>query len=1280
MQIKKLKLHGFKSFPDKTEIQLDAPITALVGPNGCGKSNVVDAIKWVLGSQSPKSLRGNEMEDVIFKGSSSRQSLGFAKAEFVLDNSDGEIDLDYSEVSIGRKLYRSGESQYLINGEEVRLKDIDELLYDTGIGVENYSLIEQGRIDRVLDSSAKERRELIEEAAGISTFQARKREARRKLDRVQDDLDDVQNVLDELKKDIHSLKTQAGKARKYKEHKQKLDEKKLLLHIDQYQELVEEEKQLREEWEQTKEKRSEVQDKMESTLSEAEKLTQNLEELNQKRSSLKDEKNQRDKELLNVKNSIKNIQERLTSAKEDHQRLSEEDLEELAARIEELEEEIQEAQNQRSTFEDKRKELVEEKQHLDDRVDQLTARRSTHQSQRDELDNRLSEISENQQEIKRSLQDISERRDRIKENIKEFYDRKRKLTKKLDDHRNELTEISEQIEEHEHQIQRHQEGVAILHRAKHKKENEYRTVKNDLEEVSDERSELRSRIKYLESLEDQQAGLSKGTKSVLNTFDPAEHEDVLGLLGGMITFTELGHRTIQGLLDPLLEFVVVRDWPTARKVIATARESEGDVGVLVLSALEEAERTKHSRRNPANSPIDHLSLKKKTNRISTDQRNASHALKTQPTTRTVTVPLVFHENRRNGCRPLDQYLQADPPFSRLIADLLSSYGFDRTMSAADANEHLFPPGIGCASHDTVTSTNRGLVYSRGETSVEDNVVDRRRTMEDLKSRTSSLSEREERLKSSADRLESGLESVEKALSNSRSRIYETKVELKHLKERRSRMKTLIEEHEEEQSTLEQKISDQKEEDQQLEQRRDEMKTELDQLQEEKQDLEQTLDQTREKLQSVESDLQETREKKQKLDVEKAQLDEKIQNVDSLIQRHQKDRKTAQDRIESVQKRLSVLEERQEELREQLENKRSRKEELEEELDDLESELSSVRDRTSTLKERQQKKEEKREEIREAYASLQERANKLEVNLKEARANRENLEERADDHLDRDFEDALEEFDRPEEDVNREELREEVNELESTINRMGNVNLAALEQLEEKQERVDEIEKQEEDLKTSRRRLQRIIRKMKKESHKRFKTTFEQGKENFNDLFRKLFGGGKATLKAVFDDDDEDESETEEAVETSSSNGSVSSSDLLECGIEIKAQPPGKDMTNLSLLSGGERAMTSIALMMALFMLNPSAICILDEADAPLDESNLDLFIGLINEFTDLTQFLVITHKKKTITAADHVYGLTMQEDGVSQLISMDMENRVPDEYLQENPEEQPGSVAGTLAE
>ncbi len=1280
MQIKKLKLHGFKSFPDKTEINLNAPITALVGPNGCGKSNVVDAIKWVLGSQSPKSLGADQMEDVIFHGSSSRKPLGFAKAEFILDNSDGKIDLDYSEVSIGRKLYRSGESQYLINGEEVRLKDVNELLYDTGIGVENYSLIEQGKIDRVLNSSATERRELIEEAAGISTFQARRREAERKLDRVQDDLTDVQNVLDELKKDIHSLQTQAGKAKKYKEHKQKLEEKKLLLYVDKYQHLVEKEERLHQQWQEAKDERGEIEDKMSSVRNEEQELTQNITDLNEKLSSLKETKTNTEKKLINLDNRITTLENRRASTKKEYQRLSEEDLEDLAAQIEELDDEIEQIKKDRKSNEKKRQQLEREQSDLQEQMNQLKSTLTSYHNKKSQLDDKLTELRQNREDKKQSVRQISDRRERIKETIKEAYDRKRKLTSKLDEHQNDLENIQAEIDNNESEIEQLQGGVAVLRRASRKKFAEYTTIQQELERCEEVLSEMNSRLQYLESLEEKQAGLSKATRKILNDHPPDGENGVLGLLGSQITFTELGHQTIQGILDPFLKFIAVRDWQTAKQVIESTRDVEGNVGILVRSALARAS---------AGAKEIHRHVTARKNGYTVFKTNASpaedndfpsaslrHAGRTVQHAR---APLLVARRRSDGFKPLTQYLKTSPAFQKLILELLSSFGYNGSVQTEKCSEDLFPPAHAVARTNGMISNQKGVIYSRADTQVEDSVIDRRRNLKKLRQQKSTKSDKLHELEQQSGTLQDGLEEIHSTINNSLSNIYEKKVNLNHQRERVSWLQEQIEEHKQERTSLENQISEKKEKRRELSTRRKNLESALESLNEEESSIKEDVQKLEEKIENVQKDLDREQEKKQELDVRKAKLEEKIQNANSLISRHKQDREKANERIETVRNRLSDLEDKREEIHDKLEEKRSSKKALEKELEETDRKISKIQDRISKLKKRQNKKEKQREEIRESYKDLQRESNQLKMNLQAARKERETLEERADEQLDQNIEEAMDTINQPDEEINREKLKEEVSECKRKIDRMGNVNLAALEQLEEKKDRVEEIEAQEEDLKKSRRRLQRIIRKMKKESHKRFKETFEQGKENFNDLFRKLFGGGKATIEAVYDEE-EDSEEDEVLPDQHSGNGTASSENLLECGIEIKARPPGKETKNLSLLSGGERAMTSFALMMALFMLNPSAICILDEADAPLDESNLDLFIGLLDEFTDLTQFLVITHKKKTITAADRVYGLTMQEDGVSQLISMDMEKRIPEEYLQNNPEEQPGSVAGTVAE
>jgi len=1278
MKIKKLTLHGFKSFPDKTEIELDAPITALVGPNGCGKSNVVDAIKWVLGSQSPTSLRGEQMSDVIFKGSSSRKPIGFAKAEFVIDNEDGEIPVDYSEVVVGRKLYRSGESVYMLNGEEVRLKDINELLYDTGIGVENYSLIEQGQIDRVLSSSATERRELLEEAAGISTFQARKREAERKLDRVEDDLERVHDLLGELKKEIHSLKTQAGKARKYKERRDELAEKKRLLHLDRYESLLEKEEELYEEWREAKEERSQVQSRMTTVREDAQEVTQDLKERQEEVDDLTSKRDRAERKISDLENEIGRIQDRLENINEERNRLSEQRLDELAERVEELEEEIEEAERERSRKRETKQELDGELEELRAKIEEFESGLADLEEQERELNEKKERVQNDLEEKVRELDRTGDRLERLEENAERDRRELDELEAEEAKQEQERSELGDRIAEKRETIEQRRGDLALLRNTKIRKKKEKQTVESTLAEHRSRLETVQSELQYLRSLEEKQAGLSDATRAVLKTFDPdAADNDVHGLLGEDLDFTELGHETIQGPLEPYLTYVVVEDWDTARQVSRVARESEGHAGVLVRTAFE---------RRSGQTNVMWESIRRRTARGADDrQREASTEEPTGPVRPSVpSAPERGTSLRRadqgtpaaaGRSYSLNELVESDPARLRMVRELLRAQGIEEPIRESEQTD-AFPGSGSSVQRKGLVTSDRGMVFIRGERRPEESIVDRRQKMEEYRAERDELKEKIEGRQKTLDQIQTGLDAVEQSMKACRTKIYETQVDVESLEERIEWLDEQLDVNRKEQELLESNLSEYREERERLKEKRDQLGEVKERLEEHVRNVEEKRENLTEQKRKARSRLEGFRDEKQQLNVQRAQLEEQIENASDLIRRHRSDLEKTEDRIASLRDRMKALERKRDENIEKLEDRRAQKVKSKNNLETLQDRVEKKKAEKKDLEERRDELRQKTDRVRQAYHDLKDEVSELKVHYREAESNRENLEERAREQLDTDLSEAVESYDGDDASFDREQLETEVRDLEKKVDRMGNVNLAALEQLEEKQERAEEIEEQEEDLKTSRQRLQRIIRKMKNESRKRFKDTLEQGKENFNKLFRKLFGGGKATLEAVYDEDEE--SEDGEGGDASGEDGSRENADLLDCGIEIYAKPPGKEMSKLSLLSGGERAMTSLALMMALFMLNPSAICILDEADAPLDESNLDLFIGLLNEFTDLTQFLIITHKKKTIAAADQVYGLTMQEDGVSQLVSLDLEKRIPEEYIDEEPER--SSVAGTFRE
>ncbi|MFH0939487.1 MAG: chromosome segregation protein SMC [Planctomycetota bacterium] len=1208
MHLKRLEAFGFKSFADKVVFDFEPGVTCFVGPNGCGKSNIVDAVKWVLGEQSAKSLRGGEMLDVIFNGTTHRKALNFAEVTLLFDNTSGQLPLNAPEVSVTRRLFRSGESEYLINKAICRLRDVRELFWDTGIGTATYSIIEQGRVAALLEANSKDRRILFEEAAGIHKYKERKHIALRKLERVEQNLARLNDLLNEVDRNLKTVTRQAEKARKAKEITDKLRIIKLdlLLH-----EAFTSDTSLRE------------------VTASLQLVTERVNLLGQELAKAQTVTAEQQYEMGQLDIRLNEAQTALSEARGKLHRL-EAEIEAGKRGIEELTAESQRAQEASQAAGDRAAAIALERERVE--LDAARAEENLKQraAQSAELTQKIAQEQEARESLlkaletaRRAMLDALGRSAQLRDTLTraeadlsglEYRARRSQAqATKAEDQLRFAQKESEDVRTRIQQVQQRCEVVENNQRG-------YRTVQQrteeDLARIARSTQELqrdleskRSRLMALESLRESGEGLSPGARAVLTTL---RHElnvahEVHGLVADCLSVEPRLEHAIEAALGSHIETIVL-DSACAAQMLA-ARLSDQELGRATFFPLDRVEAALFSRplRSACGATAGEGFLGVAADLISCNEQY-----------RTLVQALLGHVLVFETAQQAADAFRADN----------GSGGWMRISLSGEVFE-----SNGSFSGGRYKPQRQGLIGRKNEIARLNVQLDELQLqLQALAERTAFLEKRAQQLARDDERLSVDLAAL--ALSHTELKSNLAAIEREESRSAEEKNLAVQEIHEleaERQAHLERVIAMRAELEISRHVERDTTvivqthETELAQR-------ETALNATREQLAELERDAATWRERMKALERELQSLSSQFAERRDEADREQKRAQNLQQRREITLASLTeknksyteyadlsgvlamqtaTLQEQKENARQAFETARGREREITTELEQARKELSSVHEREVTLRVRLEGKlEQVKSEFQiDALAELSTRGVAPEVAL-----------------------DAV----------------ETVRQLEDRLNCLGPVNMYALDEQEELEKRHSFLTVQFEDLQSARASLRDVIARINRRSRSLFQETFDAVKSHFNEMFRKLFGGGKADLML-------EEGE-----------------DILEAGIEIIARPPGKEPRHISLLSGGEKTMTMIALLFAVFRSRPAPFCILDEVDAPLDESNVDRFNLIVREFLDRSQFVIITHNKKTMSCADILYGITMPEPGVSKRIAVkfeEIEKQLPMEEINQQAEE-----------
>jgi chromosome segregation protein len=1243
--LKRLELVGFKSFADKTQLDFAPGITGIVGPNGSGKSNIVDSVRWVLGEQSAKSLRGGEMADVIFNGSASRRSLGMAEVTMTFDNSRRVLATPTEEVQITRRVYRGGEGEYLINNQACRLKDIKDLFLGSGAGSDAYCIIEQGRVDVLLQASTKDRRTIFEEAAGISRFKAKKIETLRRLERVDQNVARLRDILDEVEKQLRSVKLQAAKAQRYQEYSQRLKQLRVDLGLREFHQLSE---RLREETAILERMRAELAEQM----AQAEAWEKELQQLEESLTRLDAAIREQAEALAAAREQIagheatlahewtlaEDIEKELTRARQRRTELGRH----VAALAETAGKVGAELQQVEATCREQRQEVREREEQLqatETRLSELGQQVQREENEHIECMRQAGRLKNDAISFKAQIDNLTRERARRLQRSEQAAEHLASLDV-------ELQELSAAEAEMQERLSRARQSLSELRQERDRLRQLRDETTQRTAQLREQRSGLNSRIEVLEGLERSHEGLGTGPRelfALLEQPDPGPWRTVLGILAEFLTVRREYAPLIDLALGERARSFLVRDPDQLAQALRQRHQPfSSRVSFLLMSPPNQS----HGAARLAAPTVGQASRAGPT-------ATASALASAQGPLPIKTTPV------HPGILALaEQVMRCDnPEFADLPARLLAGTLIVRDLTAARAlAPHL--PG-----HRFVTLRGELLeadgTLTIGTHHAETGILSRRSELRELREQVADLDRR-------LAELDRDLIDLREALALLDSRAENGQQEIDVLSEQVADLRSRIGQHRQRREGLHEEVQVSRSEISELEREIERLTRSWQQARDQAAHADAEVQRLQSRLEDAKREIREQEAhrqvRQQEATMVRVALGKVEERLTALRARHEQiaaDLQQRRQESEQTERQQTTMRGRQRENQQTLLEASSslalcyvRKEVAERQLADL------GRERARLHLERQQRNEQA-QASRNTWRIQQEQAHARELSVNDLRHRRETLCARLQEDYQLDlaalFEEArgaragsvsggeqsIADASGSSENTSEPSLppEQEIEELRRKLSRLGSVNLDALQELADLEARAGALHIQYDDLTSAQKALQEIIAKINVDSRKLFSETFAAIRAHFQELFRKLFGGGMADI--VLEEEN----------------------DVLESGIEVIARPPGKELRSISLMSGGEKTLTAVALLLAIFRSKPSPFCILDEVDAALDEANIGRFTSVLRDFLDRSHFIIITHSKRTMACADMLYGITMQESGISRRIAVRFEDW-PDEEKQ----------------
>ncbi|GKU24781.1 chromosome segregation protein SMC [Clostridium folliculivorans] len=1185
MFLKSLEIRGFKSFADKTELKFKRGVTAVVGPNGSGKSNISDAVRWVLGEQSIKTLRGGKMEDVIFAGTQFRKPVGLAQVSLTLDNADGELPIEYNDVTVTRRIYRSGEAEYLINNSQCRLKDITTLFMDTGIGKEGYSLIGQGKIEAILSGRPEERRALLEEAAGIVKFKTRKHEAERKLDNTEQNLIRINDILSTYEERIEPLRIESEKARVFLELSNELREKEISLIVNHIEKidtniknqgekvsnLINENIKLKEELSETKNKAVSLSDELEKL----ENLTREDRELYYKN---KENSSELQKQIDILNERVKNIEFNIENSNKEIKSLSEKIVSienERNEHVNYLNSKINEQvfiDTESKSLENILLDLSNSLRIKEDKIKLLREDEFENIQLSSELKNNKTMLMSQIKVLEDSIYNLHNNSSNLESSLKINISTKLMLEEKV-------ILLKDEIERLELAVKENNKNIGVLLS---------RNTKNDakLKILNQEKSKLEANKTMLSNLEKQYEGYNRAVKILMEHIDKGYvGADVknCSVIGELISVEKEFETAIEIALGGSISNVVTEDEKSAQKLIEYLKEKKlGRATFLPLTIIKGTT----------------LQLDKKIKEV-------------------------------NGYIGIaSELLDFDKKYEKAI-----NYVLGRTIVSRDMNSALNIAKISGYSHKIVTlqgevinpggSLTGGSVYNK-----HTSIISRKREIEDISSELVKVENSIEELVGLISDGRNEIKMLDEANLNFKDESHFKSIEIakldsevKNIEKDTLRLRNNIKISQNEKLTSESKLNGYKRELEEsnnksilLEENLKSYRVQFDELSKEIEDLNEKTNNQKDLLTSKK--------------VIKAKVDESINNIKKEVER-------LSNQATELQGRMSFLEQSN---KESLTSKSKCIQTIDENrnnilvynknIEELENKFKEYDIEKIKIKETIRSHENKIENLSSEINIKEDEVHKSELVKAKNEVEKENLLLKLNDEMSLTYAEAI---DLALKDFDEVLYNNQINKLKASINRLGTVNVSAIEEYKDLSEKYKFMSTEREDLEKGKTELLAVIEEMTAKMKEVFKENFAILNENFNITFKELFKGGSAEL--ILSDGDE-----------------------LTANIDINVQPPGKKLQNINLMSGGEKVLSAIALMFGILKMKPTPFCILDEIEAALDDANVYRYSEFLQKFSDNIQFIVITHRKGTMEASDIMYGVTMEERGVSKVVSVDLTN------------------------
>lgn len=1194
MKLVSLELAGFKSFADPTVFLFDAGITGIVGPNGCGKSNVVDAVKWVLGEMSAKSLRGDGMMDVIFNGSSTRKPLGMAEVSLTFSNEDRRLPVEDPQVKITRRLYRDGTSEYLVNNKDARLRDIREMFLDTGVGVDAYSLIEQGRITALLEANSADRREIFEEAAGISRFKARKKETLRRLEKTDQNLSQTQLVLDEVLRQLRSIKVQAGKARNFKEYEARLlDLRRMQVLFDFHQ--------MHQRLMTLNSDHADAADLLSLKRREMDGRQVEYNDLQLDFNAAQDAVRQAERTLSQTENQHQSFLQQTQFANQQHLQLQEQHkllqdrrsdiqlrMTGLSDAIEVQSRSVASAENQASQVQDALKQVTEQLEAENTRLGEII--RASEKMKLEAVD-LLRQVAV----IRNQLSGLDVQRENLSRQLMHLQAKRQAIVERQAAASQDIVTMDAQKLQIEAQLSQDMTEINALEADRSTNNIQQAAVSEKLSQARELRSGLLSRTNVLKELQSRKEGVSAPVKEILKAREAGTaYPSLRGVLSDLID-ADLPHaKLIEIALGDLASALVFDSMDRLGDDFDRLRALSGRIHVWFLDQLPaatESESAAIASATPANS----------------GQAVAGGQLP----------------------RLLD-WARCSPEFQPLVEYLLGRTLVAETL--AQARDHArSKPGFQYVIQDGELLRAGGLL-TLGRGGQATGTIARRSELAQLASQVSAVEQEVAEFQKQLALIDQKAAENASMLRSRRDRHLQMQNESIRLGAKLSaahndaeRIAAELPLLELEQAGLEQQSAKCQQQQEQLQQKAADMESQGQAAEEKAKSFTADIDTQRQAVSKVS-------ERATSLRIDLGRLQEQrtaiMRELGAARQNHQE----AQGRLNqvdlelvSVQQRAAESQQAAQNFAQQAKNAGAQYQTARESVDGCLARLADVNLRRSEIQSDMAARQSELDRVIKHEHELSLAENEASVRL-------ETLVERTGEELSINLVEAHSQY-LPPADVDWQATANEVSELKAKIARLGNVNLDAVAELETLEAREAFLTAQMTDILDAKKQLEDLIAKINDDSRVRFAQTFEAVRGEFQETFRLLFGGGKADV--VLENPE----------------------DVLESGIEILARPPGKELQSISLMSGGEKALTAIALVLAVFKSRPSPFCILDEVDAPLDEANTGRFASIIQQFLGHSQFVVITHNKRMMTVADLLYGITMQEQGVSRRVSVKFDGK-----------------------